>query len=451
MVFGCLSPCFLTGAEDSISVGRGLSEECDVVVIGGGVAGVAAAVQSARAGVRTVLVEQGFQVGGTMTSGGVNFPGLFHAWGRQVIDGVAYEIVTNCVAVAGGRLPDFSKPTGKAHWTHQIRINVPLYVALAEDALSAAGVDVRYHTAPVSIVKSEPGWLLKLSEMGEIRALHAKQVVDCTGNASAAFMAGFEREGSQERQPGSFVYALDPGCDVGSLDQESLEREYRKALKDGRLKPNDTRWGIVPFLRVKGDTANYVVNADNSTARLRTETNMRGRASMLRMFRFVRSQKGLENAKLVSMSAEVGVRETYRIRGEYTITGDDYVSGLVHPDSLCYAFYPVDMHRKDSGVHPAHLKESVVPTVPLRALVPRGSRDFLVAGRAVSSDRVANSGLRVEAACMAMGQVAGEAAAFAAQAGVSPLELPLSELKKRLEKSGAIVPGEMKVKGEKDE
>ena len=414
--------------------------QCDVLVVGGGVAGVAAAAQSARAGARTVLVEQGFQVGGTMTSGGVNFPGLFHAWGRQVIDGVAYEIVTNCVALDGGRLPDFSKPTGKAHWNHQIRINIPLYVALAESTLVEAGVVVCYHTAPMSILPSERGWRLELSGMGRVCVLHAKQVVDCTGNASVASLAGFERMSAEERQPGSFVYTLDPGCDVDDLDGHLLEKEYRKALKDGRLEPNDTRWGIMAFLRAKGGTANYVVGADNSSAELRTETNMRGRAAMLRMFRFVRSQKGLENAKIVGMSAEVGVRETYRIKGEYVISGDDYVSGRVHLDSLCYAFYPVDMHRKEDGVHPRHLVDPVVPTVPLRALVPRGSRNFMVAGRAVSSDRVANSGLRVEAACMAMGQVAGEAAAFAAKTGVSPLELPLSELKKRLEMSGAIVP-----------
>ena len=415
-------------------------ERCDVAVVGGGVAGVAAAAQSARAGARTVLIELGFQVGGTMTSGGVNFPGLFHAWGRQVIDGVAYEIVTNCVALAGGRLPDFSRPTGKAHWNHQIKINIPLYVALAEDALTAAGAVIRYHTAPASISIEEHGWRLELSGMGRTSVLHAKQVVDCTGNASVAALAGFERMHAAERQPGSFVYTLDPGCDVNGLDGKSLEEEYERALKDGRLQPNDTRRGILGFLKAKGGTGNYVVGADNSSAELRTETNMRGRASMLRMFRFVRAQKGLENAKLVDMAAEVGVRETYRIAGEYVITGDDYVSGRVHPDSLCYAFYPVDIHRKESGVHPRHLANSVVPTVPLRALVPRGARNFLVAGRAVSSDRVANSGLRVEAACMAMGQVVGEAAAFAAEIAASPLELPLPELRKRLERSGAIVP-----------
>ena len=140
------------------------------------------------------------------------------------------------------------------------------------------------------------------------------------------------------------------------------------------------------------------------------------------------------------MSAEVGVRETYRVVGEYRITEDDYRSGRVFSDSLCYAFYPVDMHDKSSGVHPSHLAEGIVPTVPLRALVPRGGQDILVAGRCVSSDRGANSGLRVEAACMAMGQVAGAAAALAAKRNASPLDLPIDELRESLASSGAIVP-----------
>lgn len=161
---------------------------------------------------------------------------------------------------------------------------------------------------------------------------------------------------------------------------------------------------------------------------------------MLRMYRFLRRVPGLEHAALVSMSPEVGVRETYRIRGEYTITQADYTSGRVFPDALCYAFYPVDLHDKRTGIRPAHLAEGVVATVPLRALVPKGAKNLLVAGRCVSSDRGANSGLRVEAACMAMGQAAGAAAACAARRGCTPLEVPLAEIKAALRTQGAIVP-----------
>lgn len=415
-------------------------ETCDVLVVGGGAAGVAAAAQSGRAGARTILLEQGFQVGGNMTSGGVNFPGLFHAWGRQVIDGVGYEIVTNCVALAGGKLPDFTMPTGRAHWRHQIKINIPLYVALAEEALVNAGVTIHYHAAPTSIIAEPKGWRVEVAAVGDVRTISCRQLVDCTGNAGAAALAGYARVKGEHRQPGTFVYTLDPGANVDSLNRDEISDLCRAAFRDGRLRKNDTRWGLINFLKVRGDTANYVDGADNSTADLRTETNMRGRASMLRMYRFVKSLPGLEKAKLVSMSPEVGVRETYRVVGEYEITQQDYVSGRKFPDSVCHAFYPVDLHDPDKGVHPAHLAEGVVASVPLRALAPKGARNLLVAGRCVSSDRGANSALRVEASCMAMGQAAGEAAAFAAQSGCSPLELPVNELKRRLASRHAIVP-----------
>ena len=133
-------------------------------------------------------------------------------------------------------------------------------------------------------------------------------------------------------------------------------------------------------------------------------------------------------------------RETYRIAAECTVTRDDYFSGRVFHDAVCNAFYPIDMHDAVSGIHPVQLPEGVVATVPLRGLVPKGSRNFLVAGRCVGSDREANSGLRVQAACMAMGQAAGAAAACAAARGCAPLEVPLGQIDSVLRKWGAIVP-----------
>ena len=141
------------------------------------------------------------------------------------------------------------------------------------------------------------------------------------------------------------------------------------------------------------------------------------------------------------MSPEVGVRETYRVRGEYLITHRDYTSGKRWKDSVCHAFYPIDLHRQATGVQTAHLEEGVVATVPLRALLPKGSRNLLVAGRCISSDQRANSALRVQATCMATGQAAGAAAALAAQHGISPAEVLVEEVKALLMSHGAIVPG----------
>jgi hypothetical protein len=139
------------------------------------------------------------------------------------------------------------------------------------------------------------------------------------------------------------------------------------------------------------------------------------------------------------LQPEAGFRESYRIQGETVITVKDYTSGRVFDDAVCYAFYPVDLHTR-SGVKPKPLTGGTVPTVPLRALVPKGSRNIMVAGRCVSSDRLANSGLRVQASCMAMGQVAGVATALAVVKNTTPLKVPLKDIQEMLRQHGAIVP-----------
>ncbi len=413
---------------------------CDVVVVGGGSAGICAAVQSGRAGAKTVLVEAAHQVGGNTTTGGVNFPGLFHAWGRQVIAGVGWDIVTNVVALDGGVLPDFTRPTGKSHWKHQVIVNIPLFVAFSEETLRKAGVTIQYHAAPMRIEKLPMGWRVVTVAAGDTRTLLCKQIVDCSGNGAVAGLLGLERLQEETRQPGSFAYQLKPETDLSKLDANALQTRFNEAVKAGAVQKSDCRYGVMHFLRIGGDVGNYVDGADNSTADARTETNLRGRASMLRMYRFLKTVPGLEKVKLVGMAPEVGVRETYRVLGEYLITQEDYTSGRRWDDSVCYAFYPVDLHDKNTGVQPAHLREGVVATVPLRALIPKGSRNLLVAGRCLSSDRLANAALRVQATCMATGQAAGAAAALAAKRDVSPGLIPAAEIRALLKQSGAIVP-----------
>ncbi len=414
--------------------------ECDVVVIGGGSAGISAAIQSGRAGAKTILVEAAHQVGGNTTTGGVNFPGLFHAWGKQVIAGVGWELVTNTVTLNSDKLPDFTKPTGRRHYEHQVLINIPLFVALAEDELARAGVTIHYHAAPVRIEARANGWHVRTAAVGDTRTITCKQIVDCTGSATAAAQAGFKRLREAESQPGTFVYRIRPNADLSKFDAKELQQLYNTAVKEGRLQRNDCRWSLLHYLQSGGNTANYVEGADNSTADARSETNLRGRAAALRMFRFLKGIPGLEKVKLESMSPEVGVRETYRVAGEYLITQEDYTSGRRWEDSLCYAFYPIDLHDKKTGVKPAHLAEGVVATVPLRALIPKGSQNMLVAGRCLSSDRLANSALRVQATCMATGQAAGAAAALAAKQGVSPDKVDVAAIKAVLREHGAIVP-----------
>lgn len=414
---------------------------CDVLVVGGGAAGIAAALQSGRAGASTVLVERGSQVGGNMTTGGVNFPGLFHAEGRQIIDGCAYEILTNAAALSGFSLPDFA---GRAvpHWKHQIRVDIPVYVAVAEEALTQAGVELRYHTAPSDVKREGGAWQCVLCADGVSSRIAAKVLVDCTGDGTLSALAGAKRMRDSARSPGSFLYSFANGRELWErCDKTKLTNAFEIAMAKGDLEQEDAVRGLrTIFEGVPGTSWNYVPDADTSTAGKRTDTNMRGRASMLRLYRFLRRQPGLENLRLGTVSAEVGVRETWRVEGDYVISHEDYVSGRKFGDAVCYAYYPVDLHSVEGGVKPRQLAKNVVPTVPFRALCVKGVPNLLVAGRCVSADRLAASGLRVQGACMAMGQVAGQAAALAARKGCEIREIPLGELRSSLIASGAIIP-----------
>lgn len=390
---------------DANRAARGVIEtSADVVVVGGGTAGIIAAIQAARAGASTLLVERGSELGGTMTVGGVCFPGLFHAWGRQVIAGIGWELVRLCVEMDGGRLPDFSTPTGRQHWRHQVVINPFLYSLLAEEACQAARVKICYYEFPLAIEESAKGCSLDIVGPGTARRVACRQVIDCTGGGDVVGLAGFERLREGEIQPGSMLYKLGAEFQAG--------RETLQAV--------------------------YVHGADSSNSVTRTEANLTGRRSVLQQIR--KQRAGGQESHLAKLQPEASFRESYRILGETVVTVDDYVSGRVFDDAVCHAFYPVDLHTS-SGVQPKHLDEGVVPTVPLRALVPKGSRHLMAAGRGVSSDRLANSALRVQATCMATGQVAGAAAALAARADAALLEVPLDEIRKLLREHGAIVPG----------
>jgi hypothetical protein len=273
------------------------------------------------------------------------------------------------------------------------------------------------------------------------RCIHCAQLIDATGDADVVGMTGYPRRRAEDRQPGTLIFRLG-GYDVDSLDAGEVEARYRAALDTGKLLPGDVanvKAPLVAFLRSGGENAQHVLGADSATAATQTSANIAGRQSVLRLLRFIRSLPGCENARLLWMAPETAVRETSRIVGEVTVTVEDYVAGRAFDDAVCYAFYPVDLHT-EAGVQPEPLGHGVVPTIPLRALIPGGSYNLLVAGRSVSSDRLANSALRVQAPCMAMGQAAGAAAALAAAGAMTPGSVDLAALKALLRQNGAIVP-----------
>lgn len=435
---GMLAPISLRGQTNSENESHNTQIiKADVLVVGGGTAGVIAAIQAGRTGCKTVLIENGSQLGGTITTGGVTFPGLFHAWGRRVIGGPGWELVRESVDLEHG-LPDFKKPPGR-HWHHQVPVNGPLYAMLAEEKCLEAGVDIRYYETPTSVTFKDNKWYVKIAGKGIQKEVICNQIVDCTGNAVITSLAGFGVKREEETQPGSILFILG-GYDYESLDMELIPDQYRNMLRQNwRIRGGGADFSSQPFTPY---TFLVVNGADSTTSESHTKANLDGRTNLLKTLRDLRSLPGCEKIKILNMRPETAVRETYRIEGAYSITYSDYVNGRVFEDSMSYSFYPIDLWREGQSIHQEYLEKDVIATVPLRALIPKGSKNFIVAGRCVSSDRLANSALRVQASCMGMGQTAGAAAALASIKGSTPLDVPVDELKKMIENHGGIIPQE---------
>ncbi len=414
--------------------------DVDVLVVGGGSAGHVAAIQAGRLGAKTVLLERNSQLGGTTTTGGVCFPGLFHAWGKQVIAGIGWELVAKSVEVDGRKLQDFTK-VHRSHVPHHVDINGQLYSLLAEEACLDAGVSLAYYQFPEKVVETPEGWLVDVRGQGVSYQLHCKQIIDCSGNATVVGMLGLERMREDTRQPGTQV-VIYKGLDMEVIrsNAKQIQQMYNEAIKDGRLQKGDTWSGnaMQPIRGTRGNV-NHIFGADSTNAATQTQTNLAGRKSVLRMLTFLKTIPGGKNASIDRMMNETASRETFRIKGETVISANDYASGRKFADGLCHSFYPIDLHTKD-GVKPKHLKRGVVPVIPRGALIPKGSKNIMVAGRCLSSDRLANSAARVQASCMAMGQATACNAFLAAKSGLTPKDVPLADIHSLLLEHGAIVP-----------
>lgn len=411
----------------------------DVLVVGGGTSGTVAAIQAARSGAKVVILEASTQLGGTMTVGGVSFPGLFYAWEKRIISGVGWELVCEAVELDGGRMPDFTVPCGANHPAHQILLNAPLYAALCEEKCLKEGVTLRYGEFPIEVSPKGRGWKVQAVGRGTEVSIECKVLIDATGDASAAALAGCERIREEATQPGSLIFTL-TGYDYDSLDFDVLQAAMDKAKADGVLQHTDCYASVKSLLRAQpGLAMSHVVGADRSNSVSATAADIAGRESLLRLLRFLRTLPGLEKLRISSMQAQTAVRETYRIVGRSCVTGKDYVDGVVYPDAVCYSYYPIDLHTAE-GVEPRHLERGVVATVPFGAMLPANAENILVIGRAICSDRLANSALRVQATCMAGAQAAGTAAAIAVRNNCLVGKVDISALRAELSSSGAIVP-----------
>jgi glycine/D-amino acid oxidase-like deaminating enzyme len=418
----------------------------DVVVVGGGASGAIAAIQAGRLGARTLLIEMSGILGGTTTLAGVALPGLFHAWGEQVIAGIGWDLVSESVRVAGGTFPDF-QDFRRPHYKLQIPVNPTVYASVLDAAVETAGVELRLHSMLAELSPDENGWSVGVCGKEGVQRIRTARVIDCTGDADAVALAGLDRVATRYPQPGTLMSYFS-GYDYSSLDIDAIEDAFELAIESGELEPSDFGSATRPvgkFLRSHGQNNMHVVGIGGATSAERTAAEVRARRTLMRIHRFLRAQPGLESIEIEYCATQVGVRESFTIVGRETIRIDDYVSGRIWADAVAYSFYPVDVHQHDGdGIDIRPLPEGIVATIPLGAMLPVGSDHMVVAGRIISGDQEANSAYRIQASSMATGQAAGAAAALSVDLGCAIADVPLERLRTTLRRNGAIVPPEIR-------
>ncbi len=405
-----------------------IHETVDVVVVGGGTAGHIAAIQAARAGAKTSVIEASSMLGGTMTAGGVYTPNHFFSPHRAVVLGIPWELYAKSKEVEGLPLPDFRRRRPVETPGYYSYINVPIYAAVAEAEALEANVLLHYHEYVADIAAVGNTWEITSLGRGIQRITTAKEIIDCSGDSDAVRILGLEVFSSPDRQPATYQYKIE-GIEYEQIWEKEVQVLYEEAMASGVLKKGDYAYpNLSPFkyfLDQGGHNCTHVYASDTSTADGQTEANIEGRARMLRMFKFLRSTiPGCERAVLRMMAPYAVARETYRTLGEYVVSDADFLQASDFPDKVCNAFNYIDLHSEQVGCEVRFLdNEELLPKIPMRALTPRGSSRITVAGRIVSADRVAFAGIRAQCTCMAMGQAMGAAAALAVKKGVASREV----------------------------
>lgn len=416
----------------------------DVAIIGGGTAGVFAALGARNAGADVILIEKNNILGGTMTQGRVCFPGLFHAWGKQIIGGYGFEAVKRALRYEGREMPVFPYKS-ECHWHQQIALNEFYFACVLDEMCEESGVNVKFDTYFTDATESDSGVKIYVAEKDGLTEINAKKTVDASGNAYLARKLGYKVNRSANPQPSSLRMDIG-GYDFSLVDKDEALEKSRAALACGDIENCSSAEMILNCLASYTASNLHTDVAYPDLTEGGTKLQAKARKNALSFLRLVRTIKGCENVYVRNFATECGVRETVRIASEYDVSVEDYVSGKIFDDAICYAFYPVDLHMANdientkNNLNNIFLQDGVIPSVPYRSVLPLGARNVVCAGRIIGSDQLANSGLRVEATCMAVGQAAGVAAAISAAERLSVQDVPYERLSETLRKQGAIVP-----------
>ena len=415
--------------------------EYDVCVVGGGPAGVACAIASARQGNHTLLIEGTPSLGGMATSGLVGpFMTNYDRDGKEkTVDGLFGEIVRR-LAEDGSALPSDDIPTHSIYTSFIERYHAhvtPFHSFRLEQLLDKmtreCGVDVYCYTHFCdAIVKDGTIETILVSAPEGLRAIRAKVFVDATGIASLAESAGVPTYKGEEKsgipQPATLMFEVEGADDDAFL---AFGARPRRPVKVYRT-PSKGRYKVNHY---------HIYNVDASSAKSLTEAHAEARLQVDDALRVLREETpGFENATLAAVAPVLGIRESRHIVGDVTITVDDIRLGTKFPDRIATYGFGMDVHNRnesESGNFKVEIAERYY--IPYRALVPKNVTNLLVCGKTISCESQAAGGLRCMPSAIAMGEAVGIATSLARKANGDVRSVDIGRLQDLLRKAGAIL------------
>ena len=417
----------------------------DVVVVGAGSAGSAAAISSARLGARTLLVDRLPFLGGTSTAVLDTFYAFYTPGerARRVVGGLGWEVAERLKAdgMAFERPNTYGAGTGVTYDPEVLKV---VWERLAEDAQ----VDVLLHTWATGVeLRDGRAVAVRTWNKGGESVIQAGAIIDASGDADLCAMAGVPYEDARSTPNLQSLSTIFRVANVDTEKASALPRaelwaRMRRAAESGdyRLPRLEGSWHRTPHAGVITVHMTRIPNVDATDPEQLTRAEIEGRRQVREYHRFLRDKvPGFDRSVLVATSPAIGVRESRRVIGDYRLTRDDVLDARRFEDEIALCGAPIEDHAAGADTRWTYVPESGVYGIPYRCLLPEGVEGMLVAGRCFSATHDAHASARSMATCMAMGQAAGTAAAMSVASQATPRSVEHAALRSCLLENHALL------------